>query len=128
MSPYLRLCITNLITKCLISLFSQNVTDKVLYTIWDYLFIYGNTILYRAFIWSIYLLYDKNLKEQAIDKIHTILLDKLAVEEDLGTLCFFLTKYNRVGDDFIEFNRKKNRSRNKINNNIFCNKWLIKMF
>ncbi|MCQ2821641.1 MAG: TBC domain-containing protein [archaeon] len=101
------LCITNLITKCLISIFSQNVNNKILYTIWDHLFIYGNTILYRAFIWCIYLLYDKDLRQQPIDKLHSILSEKLLAEEDLGTLCFFLTKYNRVGEDFIEFNRKK---------------------
>lgn len=101
------LCISNLITKCLISLFSQNVKDTILYTIWDYFFIYGNIILYRSFIWCIYLLYDKELRKQPIDVLNTILLEKLAKEEDLETLCYFLTMYIRVGDNFIEYNRKK---------------------
>ncbi len=101
------ICISNLITKCLISLFSQNVSNKILYTIWDYLFIHGSHILYRAFIWSIYLLYDKSLQKLPIEKLHSVLLNKLAQEENLETLCFFLTQYARVGETFISFNRKK---------------------
>ena len=36
----IELCISNLISKCFISLFAQNIPDNVLFTIWDAFFIY----------------------------------------------------------------------------------------
>ena len=102
----IELCISNLITKCFISLFSQTVNDEILHTIWDAFFIYGNIILYRAFIWVVYLLFDKNIKTAFIEDIHQILIERMQKENNTNSLNYFLMIYNRFNEEYIEHYRK----------------------
>ena len=46
----IEMCMSNLISRCFISLFSQIIPEQILYLIWDAFFIYGEVVLYRAFI------------------------------------------------------------------------------
>ena len=101
------LCISNLVTRCFISLFSQNVKDKILYCIWDAFFIYGNITLYRAFIWAVYLLFDAKMKKCSIETIHATLTKKLAEVEDTNTLNYFLMMYIRFNESYIQHYRNK---------------------
>ena len=102
----IELCISNLITKCFTSLFSQTVNDEILHTIWDAFFIYGNIILYRAFIWVVYLLFDKNIKTAFIEDIHQILIERMQKENNTNSLNYFLMIYNRFNEEYIEHYRK----------------------
>ena len=102
----IELGISNLITKCFISLFSQTVNDEILHTIWDAFFIYGNIILYRAFIWVVYLLFDKNIKTAFIEDIHQILIERMQKENNTNSLNYFLMIYNRFNEEYIEHYRK----------------------
>lgn len=102
------LCISNLITRCFISLFSQNVNDKILYSIWDAFFIYGNITLYRAFIWAVFLLFDiTKMKKYSIETIHSVLTEKLQKVEDINTLNYFLMMYSRFNEAYIKHYRNK---------------------
>ena len=102
------LCISNLITKCFVSLFSQNVNDIILKCIWDVFFIYGNITLYRAFIWAIYLLFDASkMKKTDIEKVHETLTRELQMCQDTETLNYFLMMYNRFNDNYINHYRGK---------------------
>ena len=102
------LCITNLISRCLISLFAQTVNDEVLKCIWDAFFIHGNIILYRAFIWAIYLLFDaKQMYNVPIEQIHEYLVKELMKCKDTATLNYFLLMYNRFDDEFVKHHRLK---------------------
>ena len=102
------LCISNLITRCFISLFSQNVNDKILYSIWDAFFIYGNITLYRAFIWAVFLLFDiTKMKKYSIETIHSVLTEKLQKVEDTNTLNYFLMMYSRFNEAYIKHYRNK---------------------
>ena len=102
------LCITNLISRCFISLFAQTVNDELLKCIWDAFFIHGNIVLYRAFIWAIYLLYDVKLMHNApIEQIHEHLVKELLKCSDTATLTYFLMMYNRINDEYIEHFRLK---------------------
>ena len=102
----IELCISNLITKCFISLFSQSFNDVILYTVWDAFFIYGNIILYKAFIWVIYLLFNQKLKKTSIEDIHQILIAKMKNLNNVNTLNYFLMIYNRFNEEYIEHYRK----------------------
>ena len=102
------LCITNLISRCFISLFAQNVNDEVLKCIWDAFFIHGNIILYRAFLWAIYLLFNaKEMNNFPIEQIHEILVKELYKCKDTATLNYFLLMYNRFDDEFVKRYRLK---------------------
>ena len=102
----IELCISNLITKCFISLFSQSFNDDILYTVWDAFFIYGNIILYKAFIWVIYLLFNQKIKKTSIEDIHQILIAKMKNLNNVNTLNYFLMIYNRFNEEYIEHYRK----------------------
>jgi hypothetical protein len=103
----IELCISNLITKCFISLFSQSFNDDILYTVWDAFFIYGNIILYKAFIWVVYNLFDQNMKNFSIENIHTELIQKIENLDNIYTLNYFLLLMNRITDENIKHNKNK---------------------
>ena len=98
----IELCISNLISKCFISLFAQNIPDRILFTIWDAFFIHGEIILYRAFIWIAYLHYDKSLKNNEIEDINKYILDKMKTTNDINSLYYFLYLYSSVNNNMIK--------------------------
>ena len=117
-------CMSNLISRCFISLFSQTFPENVLYIIWDAFFIYGEEILYKTFIWIAYLHYDKSLVGHDIDEINKIILDKMKDTTDINSLKYFLYLYDAVDNNKIKQWRKKieamlNRENKK---NIKCDK------
>ena len=98
----IELCLSNLISKCFISLFSQNIPDQILFTIWDAFFIYGEIILYRAFIWIAYLHYDKSLKNQDIEDINKSIINKMKNTNDINSLYYFLYLYSSINNNLIK--------------------------
>lgn len=118
----IELCISNLITRCFISLFSQNVNDTILYCIWDAFLIYGNITLYRAFLWLVFLIYEKKMNKMSIENIHNAFINKLYAVTDTYTLNYFLMMYIRINEDFIKYYRemyfKKTMNDNYISNEI----------
>ena len=100
-------CMSNLISRCFISLFSQTFPENVLCIIWDAFFIYGEEILYKTFIWIAYLHYDKSLVGHDIDEINKIILDKMKDTTDINSLKYFLYLYDAVDNNKIKQWRKK---------------------
>ena len=99
--------LNNLLTKCFISLFSQSFQDCISNIIWDTFFIYGNIILYKAFIWVVYNLFDQNMKNFSIENIHTELIQKIENLDNIYTLNYFLLLMNRITDENIKHNKNK---------------------
>ena len=127
----IELCLSNLISKCFISLFSQNIPDQILFTIWDAFFIYGEIILYRAFIWIAYLHYDKSLKNQDIEDINKSIINKMKNTNDINSFYYFLYLYSSINNNLIKQWRNTIESsaqeetmlnRPISNNDIKCNK------
>ena len=98
----IELCMSNLISRCFISLFSQLIPENILYIIWDAFFIYGEVILYRTFIWIAYLHYDKSLVNLDIDEINKIIIDKMKNTKDINSLFYFLYLYSSVNNNLIK--------------------------
>ena len=98
----IEMCMSNLISRCFISLFSQLIPENILYIIWDAFFIYGEVILYRAFIWIAYLHYDKSLVNLDIDEINKIIIDKMKNTKDINSLFYFLYLYSSVNNNLIK--------------------------
>ena len=103
----LDIILNNLLTKCFISLFSQSFQDCISNIIWDAFFIYGNIILYKAFIWVVYNLFDQNMKNFSIENIHTELIQKIENLDNVYTLNYFLLLMNRITDENIKHNKNK---------------------
>ena len=99
--------LNNLLTKCFISLFSQSFQDCISNIIWDAFFIYGNIILYKAFIWVVYNLFDQNMKNFSIENIHTELIQKIENLDNIYTLNYFLLLMSRITDENIKHNKNK---------------------
>ena len=99
--------LNNLLTKCFISLFSQSFQDCISNIIWDTFFIYGNIILYKAFIWVVYNLFDQNMKNFSIENIHTELIQKIENLDNIYTLNYFLLLMSRITDENIKHNKNK---------------------
>ena len=102
MDTNIELCISNLISKCFISLFAQNMPDQILFTIWDAFFIYGEITLYRAFVWIAYLHYDKSLKNKDIDDINRTIMNKMKNTNDINSLYYFLFLSSSVNNNLIK--------------------------
>ena len=100
-------CISNLISKCFITLFAQNIPDKIIFTIWDAFFIYGEIILYRAFIWIAYLHYDKSLIGHDISDINQIIMNKMNNTKDINSLLYFLYLYSSINKSLIKYWRQR---------------------
>ena len=103
----IEMCMSNLISKCFISLFAQIIPEKILHIIWDAFFIYGEVILYRAFIWIAYLHYDKSLINHDIEEINTIVIEKMKNTKDINSLYYFLYLNDSVNNNQIKQWRKK---------------------
>jgi len=99
--------LNNLLSKCFISLFSQNFQDCISNIIWDTFFIYGKIVLYKAFIWVIYNLFDPNMKTFTIENMHSELIKKLENLNNVCTLNYFLLLTNRITDENIKHNKNK---------------------
>jgi hypothetical protein len=128
------LSISNLIAQCFISLFSNYVNDNILFCIWDSFFIYGNIILYKAFIWVVSLIYEENINNYELSNIQSTLFQKMKIENKTDALNYYLMVFIRFNSTYVEHYRnkisketiKENNSlrKRKINymNNIKCDK------
>ena len=101
------ICMSNLISRCFISLFSQIIPENILYIIWDAFFIYGEEILYKTFIWIAYLHCDKSLVGHDVDEINKIIMDKMKDTTDTNSLKYFLYLYDSVDNNKIKQWRKR---------------------
>ena len=113
----IELCMSNLISRCFISLFAQIIPDKILYIIWDAFFVYGEVILYRTFIWIAYLHYDKSLINKDIDEINSIIINKMKENKenkDINLLHYFLYLYSSINNALIKQWRTKIESGKQI--------------
>lgn len=97
------LCISNLGTRCLISLFSQNVKDKILFCIWDAFFVYGSITLYNTFLWAVYNFFDReNDGDDGVENMHADINKKLSSTEDTDSLCYFLFLFKKFNQKYID--------------------------
>ena len=103
----IEMCMSNLISKCFISLFSQILPEIILYIIWDAFFIFGEIVLYRTFIWIAFLHYDRTLTGKDIEEINKIVFEKMKNTKDINTLYYFLYLDHSVNNTLIKQWRKK---------------------
>ena len=103
----IEMCMSNLISKCFISLFSQILPEIILYIIWDAFFIFGEIVLYRTFIWIAFLHYDRTLTGKDIEEINKIVFEKMNNTRDINTLYYFLYLDHSVNNTLIKQWRKK---------------------
>ena len=109
--------LNNLLSKCFISLFSQYFQDCITNTIWDAFLIYGNIVLYKAFIWVVYNLFDSNMKNFTIEDIHSKLIQKIEDLNNIHTLNYFLLLMNRITDENIKHYKNKIHDKTLNENN-----------
>ena len=112
----LKLCIDNLITRCLISLYSETVGVDILRNIWDLFFAYGDIILFRTFKFIAYLLCERKFERYSIQEIHKELINKLSKIDDIELLNFFLLCDNLINELYVKESRK--RKKNQVKKNI----------
>ncbi len=113
------LCISNLVAQCFISLFSNYVNDNILFCIWDSFFIYGNIILYKAFIWVVTLIYNQNIKNYELSSLQSILFQKMKIENNTDTLNYYLMVFIRFNSTYVDHYRNKISKKTIKENNIY---------
>lgn len=84
------LCLNNLVGKTFISLFSRELPNEITYQIWDAFFIFGEIILYKAFIWIAYLFCDDTLKNKDVEAVNEYIDNKMRQTNDSNSLNYFL--------------------------------------
>ena len=121
----------NLITKCFISLFSQNIRGEILDIIWDSFFVYGNIILYKTFIYIVYSLFKDEMKKKSLETLYNKITESIADLNDPYSLNYFLFIYNRINQNYIDIHRNKitqkqlkfeSLIKNNIQHDIKCDK------
>ena len=128
-----QLSISNLITQCFISLFSNYVNDNILFSIWDSFFIYGNIILYKAVIWVISLMYNQSINNYELIYLQNNFFQKMKIENNINSLNYYLMCYILFNESYIQHYRNKfskqiiqdNQILKKNNtqvNNLICDK------
>ena len=128
-----QLSISNLITQCFISLFSNYVNDNILFSIWDSFFIYGNIILYKAVIWVISLMYNQSINNYELIYLQNNFFQKMKIENNTNSLNYYLMCYILFNESYIQHYRNKfskqiiqdNQILKKNNtqvNNLICDK------
>ena len=126
----IEICMSNLISKCFISLFSQIIPEKILYIIWDAFFIYGEIVLYRTFIWIAFLHYDKSLINHDLEDINKIVIEKMKNTKDINSLFYFLYLDDSVNKNKIRQWRKRTEEKTQsetipnwsVDENIKCDR------
>ena len=98
----LTLCINNLISRCFISLYSETLEIDVLRNIWDAFFIYGEIVLYRAFIWIAYLFCDNTLKNKDVEAVNEYIDNKMRQTNDSNNLNYFLFMYDGINNNKLK--------------------------
>ncbi len=101
------LCISNLVAQCFICLFSNYVNNNILFSIWDSFFIYGNIILYKAFIWVVTLIYDERIVNYELSNLQKILFQKMKVENNTDSLNYYLMLYIKFNAHYVDHYRRK---------------------
>ena len=96
------LCLNNLVGKTFISLFSREIQNEITYQIWDAFFIYGEIVLYRAFIWIAYLFCDNTLKNKNIEAVDEYIDDKMRQTNDSNNLNYFLFMYDGINNNKLK--------------------------
>jgi hypothetical protein len=110
-SEELKICLSNLVTRCFISLYCEIVGMDVSNNIIDIFFIYGERILYRSFTYIAYFLCNKEFRNYDIERIHEVLLNKLEKLDDTDLLNYFLLTNHKINDSYIKENRKKKKDK-----------------
>ena len=113
------LSISNLIAQCFISLFSNYVNDNILFCIWDSFFIYGNIILYKAFIWVVPLIYEENINNYELSNIQSTLFQKMKIENKTDALNYYLMVFIRFNSTYVDHYRNKISKKTIKENNIY---------
>jgi len=96
------LCLNNLVGKTFISLFSREIPNELTYLIWDAFFIFGEIVLYRAFIWVAYLFCDNSFKNQDVEAINDYIDDKMRQTNDSNSLNYFLYIFDGINNNKLK--------------------------
>ena len=96
------LCLNNLVGKTFISLFSREIPNELTYQIWDAFFIYGEIILYKAFIWIAYLFCDNTLKNKDVEAVSEYIDNKMKQTNDSNNLNYFLLMYDGINNNKLK--------------------------
>ena len=96
------LCLNNLVGKTFISLFSREIPNEMTYQIWDAFFIYGEIILYRAFLWIAYLYCDNTLKNKDVEAVNEYIDNKMRQTSDYNSLNYFLLMYDGINNNKLK--------------------------
>ena len=96
------LCLNNLVGKTFISLFSREIPNELTYQIWDAFFIYGEIVLYRAFIWIAYLFCDNTLKNKDVEAVNEYIDNKMRQTNDSNNLNYFLLMYDGINNNKLK--------------------------
>jgi len=98
----------NLISKCFISLYSQNIKGEILDLIWDSFFVYGNIILYKTFLYIVIAYIKKEInKNKSFESLHNSLTEIISDLNDKYSLKYFLFKYDRINQTTLDFYRNQ---------------------
>ena len=112
----------NLITKCFISLYSQNIRGELLEIIWDSFFVYGNIVLYKTFIYIVNSLFQKEIsknKNKSFESLNNSINEGISKLDDKFSLNYFLFNYNGINQKNLDIYRnQKKEERLKIGLNI----------
>ena len=115
----LKLCINNLVSRCFISLYSEIVEDDFLRIIWDAFFIYGDVILFRAFVYIANVLCEKKFSKYNIESVHEELTKKLHKISKPDLLNYFLLIDPFVTERLVREYRKTKQKKIIEQNNQF---------
>lgn len=102
----LKLCINNLVSRCFISLYSEIVEDEFLRIIWDAFFVYGDIILFRAFVYIANVLCEQKFSKYNIESVHEELTKKLHKISNPDLLNYFLLIDTFIKERLIRDYRK----------------------
>ena len=72
------------------------------YQIWDAFFIYGEIVLYRAFIWIAYLFCDNTLKNKDVEAVNEYIDNKMRQTNDSNNLNYFLLMYDGINNNKLK--------------------------
>ena len=98
----------NLISKCFISLYSQNIKGELLELIWDCFFVYGNIILYKTFFYIVFAYFKKEInKNKSFESLHYSLTESISDLNDKYSLKYFLFKFNRINQKDLDIYRNQ---------------------
>ena len=116
----------NLITKCFISLYSQNIRGELLEMIWDSFFVYGNIILYKTFIYIVNSLFQKEISiNKSFESLNNSINEGISQLNDKDSLNYFLFIYKGINQESLDIYRnqiKEEQLKIELNICLYSNK------